>query len=262
MNGTRRMPVGGQSSRSRQLTEPRCPFAVYSTVERRRNLRGQHHATCSIDESSPWWSGQSCPAAPWRRPRRRSSRWKRSRWWCRRRRRTGAGGSVGVPLGPSTPGTAATGPLNPLDHGRHSGRRTLTASSRRTSGCAARRPPPRPRRSIPSQAGSTTTDTVEGRRTTTGRSTISGTGGTGRVARLPMSPTASMAGRLHLRRRSALMARTRSEAPSGQAASGTGKRRFFCPVNVRPGDTIGARDFRRRRGFSVATLRALLRDGG
>ena len=95
---------------------------------------------------------------------------------------TGAGGSVGAPLGPSTPGTAATGPLNPSTAVGTPSQRTLNGIEQNEQ---LRSPPTTtpPPAVDPSQAGSAATDTVAGPNdTTTGRSTIGGTA-TGRVAK-------------------------------------------------------------------------------
>jgi hypothetical protein len=91
----------------------------------------------------------------------------------------GGAGSVGVPLGPSTPGTAAPSPLNPSTAVGTPTQRTLNGIEQNQQ---LRNPPNNASPAVnPSQAGSAVTDTMAGPNdTTTGRSTIAGTA-TGRV---------------------------------------------------------------------------------
>jgi hypothetical protein len=95
---------------------------------------------------------------------------------------TGVGGAgwVGVPLGPSTPGTAAPSPLNPSTAVGTPTQRTLTGINQNEQLRSS--PTTEPSAINPGQAGSTATGTGTGPADTrTGRSTISGTA-SGRVA--------------------------------------------------------------------------------
>jgi hypothetical protein len=92
---------------------------------------------------------------------------------------TGGGSSVGVPLGPSTPGTAAPNPLNPSAAVGTPTRRTTTGINQNEQ--LRNSPDTQPAAVIPGRAGGTVSDMPAGTTDTrTGRSTIGGTA-TGRV---------------------------------------------------------------------------------
>jgi hypothetical protein len=92
---------------------------------------------------------------------------------------TGGGSSVGVPLGPATPGTAAPNPLNPSAAVGTPTQRTTTGINQNEQLRSA--PSTQPDAINPGQAGGRVSDMPAGpNNTRTGRSTIGGTA-TGRV---------------------------------------------------------------------------------